>query len=46
MGRLGFVCLASEYRLSGESDRPAQIHDVKAAILMRGCRVSSARTGE
>src|SRR5579884_3018970 len=28
----GFVCVAPEYRLTGESPWPAQIHDVKAAI--------------
>jgi acetyl esterase/lipase len=32
LGRLGYVCVASEYRLSGESKWPAQIHDVKAAL--------------
>lgn len=30
--RYGFVCVASEYRLSGEAKWPAQIHDVKAAL--------------
>ncbi|MBS01876.1 MAG: hypothetical protein CMQ24_04140 [Gammaproteobacteria bacterium] len=28
----GFTCLACEYRLTGESTWPAQIHDVKAAM--------------
>jgi acetyl esterase/lipase len=28
----GFVCVAPEYRLTGESSWPAQIHDVKVAI--------------
>ena len=32
LGRAGYVCVASEYRLVGESPWPAQIHDVKAAI--------------
>jgi acetyl esterase/lipase len=37
MARFGFVCVCSEYRLSGESLWPAQIHDVKAAVRwMRG----------
>jgi acetyl esterase/lipase len=33
LARYGFVCVAGEYRLSGESRWPAQIHDVKAALL-------------
>jgi len=32
LGREGYVCVASEYRLTPESPWPAQIHDVKAAI--------------
>lgn len=32
IGRQGFVCVASEYRLSEEAGWPAQLHDVKAAI--------------
>lgn len=32
LARYGFVCIASEYRLSGEAIWPAQIHDVKAAL--------------
>jgi len=32
LGREGYVCIACEYRLAGESQWPAQIHDVKAAI--------------
>ena len=32
LGREGTVCVASEYRLAGESQWPAQIYDVKAAI--------------
>ena len=31
-GREGFVCVAPEYRLTGEAGWPAQIHDVKAAL--------------
>lgn len=32
LGRIGYVCVATEYRLSGEAKWPAQIHDVKAAL--------------
>jgi acetyl esterase/lipase len=32
LGRLGYVCVATEYRLAGEAKWPAQIHDVKAAL--------------
>ncbi|MGI9324707.1 MAG: alpha/beta hydrolase fold domain-containing protein [Pseudomonadales bacterium] len=32
LGREGTVCVASEYRLAKNSQWPAQIHDVKAAI--------------
>jgi acetyl esterase/lipase len=32
LGRSGYVCVATEYRLVGESPWPAQIHDVKAAL--------------
>ena len=32
LGREGFVCVASEYRLSEEAPWPAQLHDTKAAI--------------
>jgi len=32
LARLGFLCVASEYRLSGEARWPAQIHDCKAAL--------------
>ena len=41
LGRLGYFCVASEYRLSGEAKWPAQIHDVKAAI--RWIRANAAR---
>ena len=43
LGREGFVCVASDYRLTGESRWPAQIHDVKAAI--RWMRANSDRLG-
>jgi acetyl esterase/lipase len=32
LGRAGYLCVATEYRLVGESPWPAQIHDVKAAL--------------
>jgi acetyl esterase/lipase len=32
LGRRGYLCVASEYRLTGEALWPAQIEDVKAAI--------------
>lgn len=32
LARYGYLCVASEYRLSGEARWPAQIHDVKAAL--------------
>lgn len=31
LARFGYLCVCSEYRLSGESLWPAQIHDVKSA---------------
>lgn len=43
LGRRGYVCVASEYRLVGESAWPAQIHDVKAAL--RWMRAESAQLG-
>lgn len=43
LGRLGYVCLTCEYRLSGEAQWPAQIHDVKAAL--RWMRANRARLG-
>ncbi|MGH2632108.1 MAG: alpha/beta hydrolase fold domain-containing protein [Tepidiformaceae bacterium] len=42
-GRLGYVCVASEYRLSGEAPWPAQIHDSKAAL--RWMRANASRLG-
>jgi acetyl esterase/lipase len=41
LGRCGYLCVASEYRLTGEALWPAQIEDVKAAI-----RWMRANTGE
>ena len=32
LGREGYLCVAPEYRLTGEAPWPAQIEDVKAAI--------------
>ncbi len=32
LGRIGYVCVSTEYRLAGESKWPAQIHDVKACL--------------
>ncbi len=43
LGRVGYVCVAPEYRLSGESKWPAQIHDAKAAL--RWMRANAARLG-
>lgn len=43
LGREGYVCVAPEYRLTGESAWPAQIHDVKAAI--RFVRANAASLG-
>jgi acetyl esterase/lipase len=43
LGRVGYTCVASEYRLSGEAKWPAQIHDVKAAL--RWMRANAADLG-
>jgi acetyl esterase/lipase len=43
IGRLGYVCVATEYRLSGESKWPAQIQDVKACL--RWMRANAGRLG-
>ena len=43
LARFGFLCVCSEYRLSGESTWPAQIHDAKAAI--RWMRTNHERLG-
>ena len=32
LGRIGYTCVACEYRLAPQSRWPAQIHDVKAAL--------------
>lgn len=41
--RLGYISIASQYRLTGEARWPAQIEDVKAAI--RWTRANAARLG-
>src|SRR6185436_2752756 len=43
LGRLGYTSVACEYRLSGESVWPAQLHDVKAAL--RWMRANSTELG-
>jgi acetyl esterase/lipase len=43
LGRAGYVCVASEYRLTTEAPWPAQIHDVKAAL--RWMRASAESLG-
>ncbi len=43
LGRIGYVCVATEYRLAGEAKWPAQIHDVKAAL--RWMRANAQRLG-
>lgn len=43
LGRVGYLCVACEYRLSGESKWPAQIHDVKAAL--RWMRANAGELG-
>jgi acetyl esterase/lipase len=43
LGRIGYVCVATEYRLAGEAKWPAQLHDVKAAL--RWMRASAGRLG-
>lgn len=43
LGREGYVCVASEYRLAPEATWPALLHDVKAAL--RWMRVSAAELG-
>ncbi len=43
LGRAGYVCVATEYRLVDESPWPAQIHDVKAAI--RWMRANAGELG-
>jgi acetyl esterase/lipase len=41
LGRIGYTCVACEYRLVDEAKWPAQMHDVKAAL--RWMRANSAR---
>jgi len=43
LGREGYTCVASEYRLLPDHGWPAQIHDVKAAL--RWMRASAAELG-
>ena len=43
LGRRGYTCIASEYRLTGEALWPAQIEDVKCAI--RYVRANAAEFG-
>jgi acetyl esterase/lipase len=43
LGRIGYVCVATEYRLAGEAKWPAQLHDVKAAL--RWMRANASRLG-
>jgi acetyl esterase/lipase len=43
LGRLGYVCVSTEYRLAGESKWPAQLHDVKACL--RWMRANAGRLG-
>ncbi len=41
LARYGYLCVCPEYRLSGESVWPAQIHDVKAALRWLRTNVAS-----
>jgi acetyl esterase/lipase len=43
LGRVGYTSVACEYRLAPQSQWPAQIHDVKAAL--RWMRANAARLG-
>ena len=43
LGRIGYVCVTTEYRLAGEAKWPAQLHDVKAAL--RWMRANADRLG-
>jgi acetyl esterase/lipase len=43
LGRIGYVCVSTEYRLAGESKWPAQIHDVKACL--RWMRANADKLG-
>ncbi|MEX1103648.1 MAG: alpha/beta hydrolase [Dehalococcoidia bacterium] len=43
LGRRGYTCVATEYRLTGESLWPAQIEDVKAALRWMGANAGRLR---
>ena len=43
LGRIGYTCVAGEYRLTGEAKWPAQIHDAKATL--RWMRANSDKLG-
>jgi acetyl esterase/lipase len=43
LGRAGYLCVACDYRLVGESPWPAQVHDVKAAV--RWMRANASELG-
>jgi acetyl esterase/lipase len=43
LGRIGYTCVACEYRLVDEAKWPAQIHDVKAAL--RWMRANASQLG-
>jgi acetyl esterase/lipase len=43
LGRVGYTCVSTEYRLSGEAKWPACLHDVKAAL--RWFKANSGRLG-
>ena len=43
LARFGYLCVCSEYRLSGEAVWPAQLHDAKAAL--RWIRGNATRLG-
>ncbi|MCZ6869614.1 MAG: alpha/beta hydrolase [Gammaproteobacteria bacterium] len=43
LARFGYLCVCSEYRLSGESIWPAQIHDANSAV--RWIRANQERLG-
>jgi len=43
LGRIGYLCVATEYRLAPAAKWPAQLHDVKACL--RWMRANSAHLG-
>jgi acetyl esterase/lipase len=43
LGRLGYVCVATEYRLAPQHNWPAQLHDVKASL--RWMRANAGHLG-